>query len=174
MRLYQGKIPAIAHEIALTLLAEGDIEVRDTEVSEVELDISSVLREYVRVEREVTDRARDLIAQRDLDYTALNKLKRQVAEQRGFGLGEDAIEYIIQQIIEMLLHSVHVDEVYAEDHVLRRKMAAVLKKYMNIDADLDHEVRRRIKNLQEGTSGWEIEYRRLMEDLKRTKRLRNP
>ena len=72
----------------------------------------------------------------------------------------------------MLLHSVHVDEVYAEDIELRRKMTTVLRKDMAVDNDLDREVRRRIKNLQEGTTGWEIEYRRLMDDLKRTKRLR--
>ena len=172
MKLYPGKIPSISQEITSILSAEGDIEVRETEVAEVELDISSVLKEYVRVEREITDRARDLIASRDLDYTALSKLKRQVADSRGFKLGEDAIEYIIHQIIEMLLHSVHVDEVYAEDIELRRKMTTVLRKDMAVDNDLDREVRRRIKNLQEGTTGWEIEYRRLMDDLKRTKRLR--
>ena len=172
MKLYPGKIASISQEITTALTAAGDIEVRESEVTEVELDISSVLKEYVRVEREITDRARDLIASRDLDYTSLNKLKRQVADDRGFKLGEDAIEYIIQQVIEMLLHSVHVDEVYAEDHELRAKMTGVLRKHMTVDSDLDREVRRRIKNLQEGTTSWEVEYRRLMDDLKRTKRLR--
>lgn len=170
MKLYPGKIPSISQDIAVALTAEDDIEVREEEMSEVELDFASVLKEYVRVEREITDQARELIAKRDLDFTSLNKLKRRIAEERGFGLGEDAVEYLVRQMIEMLLHSVHVDEVYAEDNVLRKKMGDVLKKYMNVDNELDREVRRRIKNLQEGTTGWEIEYRRLMEDLRRTKR----
>ena len=32
---------------------------------------------------------------------------------------------------------------------------------------LDVEVRQRIKNLQEGTSAWEVEYARAMEQIKR-------
>lgn len=170
MKLYPGKIPTMAQEMAAALTSGGDIEIREEERNEVELDIASVLREYVRVEREITDQARELIARRDLDFTSLSKLKTRIADERGFGLGEDAVEYIVRQVIEMLLHSVHVEEVFAEDNVLRRKMAEVLGRYMNEDNELDREVRRRIKNLQEGTTGWEIEYRRLMEDLRRTKR----
>lgn len=170
MKLYPGKIPTIAQEIAVALTVGGDIEIREEERNEVELDIASVLREYVRVEREITDQARELIAKRDLDFTSLSKLKVKIAEERGFGLNDDAVDYLVRQTIEMLMHSVHVEEVYAEDNVLRRKMAEVLRRYMNDDNELDREVRRRIKNLQEGTTGWEIEYRRLMEDLRRTKR----
>lgn len=170
MKLYPGKIPTISQEIAAALTVDSDVEIREEEMSEVELDFSSVLKEYVRVEREITDQARELITKRDLDFTSLNKLKRRIADERGFGLNEDAVEYLVRQMIEMLMHSVHVEEVYAEDNVLRRKMAEVLRRYMNTDNELDREVRRRIKNLQEGTTGWEIEYRRLMEDLRRTKR----
>jgi len=170
MKLYPGKIPMMAQEIAAALASAGDIDVRDQALNEVELDVASVLKEYVRVEREVTDQARELISRRDLDFTSLNKIKQRIADERGFGLEDDAVEYIVKQIIEMLMHSVHVEEVYAEDNVLRRKTAEVLRKYMNVDNDLDREVRRRIKNLQEGTTGWEIEYRRLMEDLRRTRR----
>jgi len=171
MKLYPGKILLIAREIVAALAGDGDIEVRSEEIEEVELDVQSVLREYVRSDREVTDQARERIARLNLDYTSLNKLKRQVAEERGFGVGDEAIEYIIQQIIEMMMHSVHVDEVFAEDHVLRRKMTAVLRKHMVSDQDLDGEVRKRLKNLQEGSASWDVEYRRLMEDLKRNKRL---
>jgi len=170
MKLYPGKIPTMAQEMASALIVGGDIEIREEERNEVELDIASVLREYVRVEREITDQARELIARRELDFQSLSKLKQRIADERGFGLEEDAIEYIVVQLIEMLLHSVHVEEVFAEDNVLRRKLAEVLRRFMNVDNDLDKEVRRRIKNLQEGTTGWEIEYRRLMDDLRRTKR----
>ncbi len=169
MKISLGKIPVIAQEIVAALLAEGDIEVRSEEIGEVELDFSSVLKEYTRVERDITDRARGLIATRGLEYTALNKLKRQIAEQQGFGLGDEAIEYLVLQMIEMLLHTVHVDEVYAEDNVLRRKMGEVLRKHMAPDTELDKEVRRRIKNLQEGSAAWEVEYRNVMDNLKRNR-----
>ncbi len=171
MRLYPGKISTIATEITAALVKAGDIEVREEEMEEVELDVSSVLKEYLRTDREITDKARDIIANRGLDYSSLNKLKRQLAERREFGLGDDAIEYLVLQIIEMLLHTTHVDEVFAEDHVLRKKMSDLLRHHMTVESDLDREVRRKIRNLQEGTASWEIEYQRTVEDLKRTKRL---
>jgi hypothetical protein len=171
MKLYQGRIPQIAKEILEALVQEEDIEVLPEEMSEVELDIGSVLKEYLRVERDITDRARDIISNRDLPYNQLGKVKSQLAQERGFGLNDDAVDYITSQLIEVLLHSMHVEEVYSEDHELRRKMRPVLRRHMEVDTELDHEVRRRIKNLQEGTSTWETEYQKVMEDLKRTKKL---
>jgi len=171
MRLYSGRIPLIAEELARALTKDGDIEVLEEDMAEVALDIESVLKEYVRVEREITERARDIIASRDLPYNQLQKVKAQVAAERQFGVGEEAIDYICNQIIEMLFHTRHVQEVYAEDHDLRRKMRPVLRKHMSLDQELDQEVRGRIKNLQEGTSTWEIEYQRVMEELKRTRKL---
>jgi len=171
MRLYVGKIPTIAADMLETLTENGDVEVVEEEWNEVQLDIESVLREYIRVEREVTDKAREVISQRSLDYTQLTKIKQQVAEERGFGVGDSAIDYISRQVIEALFHSHHVAEIFAEDHELRRKMRDVLRRHLNVDQELDLEVRKRIKNLQEGTSAWEIEYRKVMEDLRRAKKL---
>ena len=36
-----------------------------------------------------------------------------------------------------------------------------------VDDAIDVEVRQRIKNLQEGTSAWEVEYGRVMDQIKR-------
>ena len=52
----------------------------------------------------------------------------------------------------------HVDEVFADDNTLRRKTRDVLRKHMMVDEELDEEVRKRIKNLEEGTQTWDIEY----------------
>ena len=54
MRLYPGKVSAIAKDMVDVLSASGDIEVLPEMVSEVVLDIESVLREYIRADREVT------------------------------------------------------------------------------------------------------------------------
>ena len=55
MRLYQKKVPVIAAEIVKKLTAEEDIETRLP--TEVQLDLESVMNEYLRVEREITDNA---------------------------------------------------------------------------------------------------------------------
>ena len=166
MRLYNSKIPGIVSEIVQALIDHELVEVLPESQSEVELDVESVLREYVRAERQLTDEAKDLAQSRGLDYGAHQKIKRQLAERRKFGLYEDAVGYISNQCIETLLHTQHVEEVFGEDHDLRAAIAPIMRKQLRGADDLDQEVRRRIKNLEEGTSDWEIRYQQTMERLR--------
>ena len=167
MRLYSGKIPAVASEIIRSLSDAGDIEVGD--VGEAQLDVEAVLKEFLRMEREITDRTKDLLESRSLPYDQFGKIKRAVAEERGFGLGEESLNWICNQVLETFMQSAHVDEIYADDATMRRKMRDILKKHMQVDEALDEEVRRRIKNLQEGTATWEIEYQKVLEQIKRNR-----
>jgi hypothetical protein len=171
MRLYPGKVSAVAQDMVQALVQNGDIEVAADMTQEVVLDIESVLREYIRADRELTDRARDLISKDGLEFNQVNKIKTRLAEERGFGVGDRAVDYLTRQIIEALFHSRHVDEVFSEDHTLRKTLRDVLNHHLHVDSDLDVEVRKRIKNLQEGTQSWEVEYQKVMQDLKRLKGL---
>jgi hypothetical protein len=153
------------------LVSNQDIEVDTELVGEVILDIESVLREYIRADREITDKARERISKDGIEFIQLNKIKQKLAEERNFGVGDRAVEYLTKQIIEALFHSRHVEEVFAEDHTLRKTLRDVLNRHTHVDDDLDQEVRKRIKNLQEGTQGYDIEYQKVMADLKRLKGL---
>jgi hypothetical protein len=165
VKLYTGKIPTIAMEMITSLVEANDIEVADGH--EAQLDIESVLKEYVRMDRECTDKAKDLLEQRNLPYGQFGKIKRAIADERGFALGEEATSWIANQILETFMQSQHVDEVFADDTTLRKKVKDILKKHMMVDEELDQEVRRRIKNLEEGTQTWELEYAKVMEQIKR-------
>jgi hypothetical protein len=165
MKLYTSKVPTIAQEVIQTLVRDGDIEISDPE--EAKLDVEAVLKEYVRLDRELTDQAKDVLEQRRLDYGQFGKIKRALAEERGIGLGEEAITWITTQTLETFMQSAHVEEVFADDATLRRKVRDILKKHMAVDEELDAEVRRRIKNLQEGTQTWDLEYAKVMEQIRR-------
>jgi hypothetical protein len=165
MKLYSGKVPAVAEEIVQVLAKAGDIEVE--EPKEAQLDVEAILKEYLRMDRELSDKAKDVLDERKLPYNQLFKIKKTMADERGFAVGEEVTGWIANQILEAFMHSPHIDEVYAEDATLRRKIRDVLKKHMAVDEQLDEEVRRRIKNLEEGTQSWEIEYARVMEQMKR-------
>jgi hypothetical protein len=169
MRLYSGKIPVIAGDIVRTLTTDKDIEV--TNPREVEADLESVLKEYLRVDRELSERAKDRLEATGGDRTELNRIKRTLAEQRGFGLGDEALSWILNQLVQMLMRSTNVDEVFSDDEVMRRKMRTILQKHMAVDDELDKEVRAKIKNLQEGTNTWEVEYAKVMDQVKRKKGL---
>lgn len=167
MRLYPAKIPAIASEIVRTLGAAGDIETESPK--EVEQDIASVLNQYLETDRQITERAKDLMSARNMPQSEFGRMKRQVADQREFKIGDEMLDYLLDQIVEMLMHSANVEEVFAEDVDMRRKMVPVLKKHMAVDDELDKETRAHIKHVEEGTRTWEIEYRRVMEEIKRRK-----
>ena len=169
MRLYSGKIPVIGTELVKSLVESGDIAVSDK--AEAELDVQAVLKEYLRLEREITDRAKDVLQKRNLPYEQFGKVKRTLAGEKAFGLGEDGLEWMTNQMIESFMQSPHIEEIFVEDSVLRKRMSDVLKKHMQVDEELDEEVRRRIKNLEEGTSTWEVEYGKVLDQIKRNRGL---
>jgi hypothetical protein len=169
MRLHSPRVPAIAGEMMKALLDSKDIETQAP--AEVKADIESVLEQYIRDEQSATERAKDLVASRGLPQTEYQRIRKLVAEEKGIKIGEDAIDYVLDQLVEMLMHSANVEEVFAEDYVLRRKMREPLRKQVGEEQDLQAEVRERLKHVQEGTALWEVEYRRTLEDIKRRKGL---
>ena len=165
MRLYASKIPAIVESVIRALVESGDLETSNR--AEFENDVESVLREYLRTNREITERSKDILEQRGLPYSELYRIRRQQAEQLDFGIGDEAINWIATQMIELFMRSQFVDEVYVEDAVIRRKLKELLRKHMQHDEDLDRDVRRHLKHLQEGTDSFEIEYQKQLELVKR-------
>jgi hypothetical protein len=169
MRLYSGKVPAIATEVVRALVASEEIEAESPK--EVESDIAAVLNQYLADEREVSERAKDLLERTGKPPTEYPRLRALAADEKGIKLGDDALDYLLDQVVEMLMHSSNVDEVYAADLELRRKMAPVFKKHMAVDASVDAEVRGQLKHLREGTRDWEIEYAKVLDQVKRRKGL---
>ncbi len=169
MRLFAGRIGPIASEVVRTLLAAGDIEAENPR--EVELDVEAVLRQYVQTEKEVNERTRELLDRTGRSGGDFNRVRAQVADSKGIKVGEDALDYLLDQVVEIFGHSSNVDEIYSEDVVLRRKMAPIFKKHMNADGELDGEVRAQLKHVKEGSREWDVEYGRMMEIIKRKKGL---
>jgi hypothetical protein len=169
MRLSSAKISEIAAEMVGLLTKTGDIETDSPK--EVQIDLESVLNQYVRDEQEVNDKAKDMLAARGLPQSEFAKLKRLLADSKKIKLGEDAIDYLLDQLVEMLMYSNNVEEVYAEDVQLRLKLRGPLRKQVTDEEELEQAVRRQLKHVAEGTSMWEIEYRRMMDDIKRRKGL---
>ena len=69
------------------------------------------------------------------------------------------------------MSSRHIDDVFADDAILRRKIKDICKKHMAVDEEMEREVRGQLKHVEEGTRTWEVEYTRIMEDIRRRKGL---
>ena len=171
MRIYRKIIPKIAREIVRTLHSKQDIEVEDGRMDEAELDLAAVMVEYMNEEERIVNEAKETIARRGFSQDRFAQVKKSLAEARGFKIGEDGIEHVLNQMLEALFASKNIGEIYAEDQDLRKFMREVVDKYTGVNEELDREARNRLKNLREGTPEWEIEYPRMIAHLKRQKGL---
>lgn len=171
MRLYPKVIPAIAREVIQTLTREGDIEVETLRIADAEMDMAAIMREYLAAEERVNQATREALERRGYDHSRFHAVKREMADVRGFKMGDEGIEYVIGQMIEFLLISRNVEEVYSDDPALRRKIVLIFKKHLDVDEELDREARARMKNLAEGTAEWDVEYGRTLDQLRRARGL---
>lgn len=169
MRLYRGKVETIAEEIIRSLKEAGDIDLESE--AEAKLDIEAVLKEYLRLDKEIVEEAKNRMEIRGLGYSNLGRIKSQVSKERGGPSPDEILPYLLEQILNILFHSANIAEIYSEDAELRKKVTPILRKHMDVENDLDREVRSKIKNLEEGTSDFEIEYSRVMDQIKQKRRL---
>ncbi|MEL6179217.1 MAG: DUF507 family protein [Myxococcota bacterium] len=171
MRIYSGQVRLISRDVIDDLKSNGQIEIDDTYYDEAIADIEAILREYIRTDREIHEEAREQARARGGGSQMVHRIKRKLAKRRRFSYGEEAQEWIVEQMIEILLYSDHVEEVYADDRQLRRAINKVLKRYLETDDELEKEARSKLKNLEEGSAAWDIEYEKLMGNLKKQKGL---
>lgn len=171
MKLYSKAIPAIARDIIATLMADGDIEVETLRIADAEQDMAAVMKEYLGSEERVNQATREALERRGYDHSRFHQVKREMADVRGFKMGDEGIDYIINQMLEFLLISRNVEEVYAEDPTMRKKVYASFKRHLEVDDEIDREARGRVKHLAEGTQAFEIEYQKAVEAIRRNRGL---
>lgn len=171
MKIYRKVIPKISKDVVRSLLANRAIEVEDGRRDEAELDVAGVVVEYLNALDQINADAHDALQRHNLPLETLGRIKRSLAENRRVAVGENALEYVIDRIIESLFNSKNIEEVFAEDLELRGMVQESIRKYLGVDEELDREVRGRLKNLREGTSEWEIEYGRLIDQMRHSKAL---
>jgi hypothetical protein len=165
MWLTRAKLPALATAIVKQLVDGQLIETESP--AGVQADLLAVLEQYVRDEHEISTKARDLAAARGAPPTEASRLRKELARQQGVGVGDDAIDYLLAQFVEMLMHSANVDEIFAQDHQLKLAMRGPLRNEQASAEQMEDAVRKRLKHVQEGSSQWEIEYQRMREEMMR-------
>jgi hypothetical protein len=169
MRLFAGRVSPIAQEIVKALVSSGDIEAEHP--TEVVLDVEAVLKNYLSMEKDVNDKTRELLERTGRGNDQYTRVRDQIADSKGIKVGDETLDYLLDQVVEMFGHSKNVDEIYAQDVELRRKMAPIFKRHMGEDDKLDGEVRAQLKHIKEGSREWDIEYARMVEIIKRKRGL---
>ncbi len=169
MRLYRKIIPKMSKEIIATLRGDGDVEIDDQKLEEAELDVAAILVEYCNAEDRLNQETKDALTRRGLSAERFGQVKKGLAEARQHKTGEEGAEYVINQMLEALMHSRNIEEVFAEDHEMRKKITDTMRKYLGIDEEIDRDARSRLKNLREGSAEWDIEYEKVVRQLKQAR-----
>jgi hypothetical protein len=169
MKLYRKVIPKVAKDIVRSLLANRAIEVEDGHRDEAELDLAAVLVEYLNAVDQLNTDASEAMQRHGFSHAMLGKVKKSIADTRNMVIGEEAEEHLVNRVISALFNSKHIEEVFMEDHELRKLVTIAMRKYVGVDEELDREVRGRLKNLREGTAEWEVEYGRLIDQMRSAK-----
>jgi len=126
-------VPSIARDSIATLIRDGDVEIEPMRVADAEKDLSAIMREYLTSEAQVAAATREALARRGLDESAFERVHREMADVRGFKTGDEGIEYVIDRMIEFLLVSRNVEEVFAGDAVLRAKLREVMSTHLGAE-----------------------------------------
>ena len=171
MKLYPKAIPVLARDIVATLMADGDIEVETLRIADAEQDMASIMKEYLASEERVNAATREALERRGYDHSQFSRVKREMAETRGFRMGDDGIDFVIDQMHEFLLVSRNIEEVIGDDPGMRKKVYGVFKKHLAVDEEVDREARGRLKHLAEGTQAWDVEYQKAVESIRRIRGL---
>ncbi|MBH1988957.1 MAG: DUF507 family protein [Myxococcaceae bacterium] len=171
MRLYRKIIPKIAKDSVRALSAANFIEVETDKIEEAELDLAAVMVEYLDADERLSEQAKDLIHRRGLGVDRFAQAKKSLADAKHFKVGDEAQDFVLTQLVEALLASKNIEEVFGDDPELRKVIRLAMDKYASIPEDLDKEARARLKNLREGSPEWEIEYPRAVAQLKRQRGL---
>jgi len=173
MRLHKSQISKLVDSIIETLTEKNEfVEVAErpedervdprrgtplpeTKIDELRRDVQSVLYSYLNNDQRLHREARARVERQGEDQSEVYNTKRQLAKQEGFGLGEEAPSYIIEQLIETMLHSSSVEEIFAEDKELRMALLPILRESMNTRRNLQQEVSTRLKQIERSSQSWE-------------------
>jgi hypothetical protein len=72
-----------------------------------------VLNQYLKTEKDASDKAKDAMQSRGIPTGEFGRMKKLAAEQMGIKVGDETIDYLLDQILEILMHSANVDEIFS-------------------------------------------------------------
>jgi len=171
MKLYRAKIPVIASEVIERLSADGDIEVDPERREEAEQDLIAIMEEFRRRDMALRDRIRDHMAARKLAYSEFGRTKKQMADQMDHPVGDDIERFLTRQFIENMMITPNIEEVWAEDRVIHKKVMEVLRSHHVDEREIREEAVSKIKNVREGTVDYEIALQKAVKEVKKRRGL---
>ena len=100
-------------------------------------------------------------------YQMTSQIRRQVARDRGIILdNENRLRDIARKMTEAIWSSDAFSEVFAEDESLRKFIRLVFEHHLAVEERLREEAKKRIRNVEFGSTEYEVQFRRVMDELR--------
>ena len=135
--------------------------------AEAEADLVAIMSEYLNRDRMLRETVRERMARRAIPYDEYPKIRSRIAQEWGHPIGSRIERYLANQFIESFMLSRFVEEVYSDDHTMRKSILEVLKVFSVDEEALREEARNAIKNISENTVEYEIRFTQALREVKR-------
>jgi hypothetical protein len=171
MKLYRAKIPQIAKEVVEALIAAEDVEVLPANRGEAEKDLVAIMEEYRRRDFDLRNRVRDTMHDRKIPHGEYGRTRKRVAEEMEHPVGDDVERFLTRQFIENLMISPYIEEVYAEDAAMYKRVMEILRGH-NVDENaIREEAADKVKNVASGTVDYEVALNKAVQEVKKRRGL---
>jgi len=171
MKLYLARVPTIASQIVESLIFDGSIEVIASNRFEAENDLSAIMEEFLRREKQIMRETKDTMSAFEIPYDRFSSQRSKLCKKKNHPTGKDIEKYLARQFIESFMISNFVDEVYATDEDMYKKILSILRSFHVDEAALREEAKSKITNITEGTVEYEMALRQAIVEVKRKKGL---
>lgn len=175
MRLPERLVDRIIQKLTYELISKKYIEVDD--VDYFKRHILAIFKEADKEETILDEKAKEILREKlsyiekeNIDYrTAYRTIRLKLAEEMKM---ETTLKGRMNQITNRIRDFIKTDpniEIFEEIHVIRKIISGILIEAAKEEEDIEKEVRTRIKSYSkkiiEGTSEWNILYKRIYQDM---------
>ncbi len=171
MKLYKAKVPEIATETIAALVRDGDIDVEHENFEEAEKDLIAIMEEYLRQDYGFRNKIKDYMSDHAIPYGDYGRVRSALADELRHPLGNDVTSFLARQFVENMMISRFVEEVYAEDKDIYKKIKEILNSHHVNEREIREEAQGKIKNIKEGTVDYEIALQKAMKAEKKRRGL---
>lgn len=174
MRLPERLVERIINKLVSELLTKKYIEVEDVDYFKKQL--LAIFKEADEEEKNLDERAKDIlkdqlsyIEKENIDYrTAYRTIRMKLAEEMKIETKpRERMNQITNRIRDLIKNDPNI-EIYEDIPMIRKVISSILIEAAKEEEEIEKEVRMRIKNyskkIVEGTSEWNILYKRIYQD----------
>lgn len=160
---FQKEIIAnISKNIIFSIINNKFLDILPSKIKNAEMDIAFILLCIWKNNREIDYNTEDLIRSKKINNKYFSQIRHNILTTWMDGENKDVIYNITAQILNILLKSCNIDEIYVDNNILQNKINKILIENLLITSEVNRIVTNKLTGYKKGTSEWEIIYSRLV------------